>query len=308
LMKVISVSLNYRDKLLVAGAYNRLMPLPMIPISDAAGEVVEAGRDVTRARVGDQIVAHYATKWIDGEPSEDRSLHTLGNTISGALAEYVVLDEQAIVSKPEYLTYDEAATLPVAALSAWYALIEMGRLKPSEFVLIQGTGGVSLFGLQFASAVGARPIVLSSSDRKLDKARGLGAVAGINYSRTPEWESTVLDLTEGRGVEHVLEVVGGNNLNRSLKILRPGGQISTVGMLESPNASLDLLTLFKKAAVIRGIGGAGHRRAFEEMTAAMSKFHLKPVIDSIYSFGDAPAAFGRLDQGPVGKVVVRIAD
>ncbi|QEE30213.1 NAD(P)-dependent alcohol dehydrogenase [Terriglobus albidus] len=307
LVRVGSVSLNYRDKLLIAGTYNPRMPIPIVPLSDAAGVVVEIGSEVRRAKVGDRIMTHYATRWLDGEPAEDRSLHTLGNTISGALAEYILVDEQAFVAIPEYLTDDQAATLPVAALSAWYALVEMAQLEKSQSVVIQGTGGVSLFGLQFAVALGARVIATSSSDRKVELVRALGASAVINYVRSPDWETEALALTEGKGVDHVLEVVGGQNLTRSIKAIRPGGQISTIGMLEASSSTLDLFALIRKAAVIRGIGGAGHRRAFEKMTQALSRFRIKPIIDAVYPFEEARAAIEHLERGPFGKVVIRVA-
>jgi len=216
LVHVSAVSLNYRDKLLYDRLHNPDLRFPMIPVADAAGEVVEVGRDVTRFSAGDRIISHYATKWLDGEGHLDDSVHTLGNTISGALAEYIVLDEQAVVAKPDYLSDEEASTLPVAALTAWYALVEKGQLKAGQTVLIEGTGGVSIFGLQLASALGAKPIVTSSSDEKLARAKSLGAVHGINYVRLPDWEKAVLDFTAQEGVDHVLEVVGGDNLARSL--------------------------------------------------------------------------------------------
>src|SRR5216683_514936 len=242
LVHVSAVSLNYRDKLLYDGLHNPDLRFPMIPVADAAGEVVEVGRDVTRFSAGDRIISHYATRWLDGAGHLDDSVHTLGNTISGALAEYIVLDEQAVVAKPDYLSDEEASTLPVAALTAWYALVEKGQLKAGQTVLIQGTGGVSIFGLQLASALGAKPIVTSSSDEKLARAKSLGALHGINY---------------------VLEVVGGDNLARSLAAAKVGGQISVIGVLQGISSNIELFSLFQRKAILRGIGGVGPRRAFE---------------------------------------------
>ena len=233
----------------------------MIPVADAAGEVVEVGRDVTRFRAGDRIITHCATRWLDGEGYLDDSLHTLGNTISGALAEYIVLDEQAAVAKPDYLSDEEAWTLPVAALTAWYALAEKGHLKEGQTVLIQGTGGVSIFGLQLATALGAQTIVTSSNDEKLVRAKSLGAAHGINYSRVPDWEKAVLDLTSQQGVDHVLEVVGGDNLARSLAAVRVEGQISVIGVLRGVTSNIDLFSLFQKKAIFRGIGGGRDARS-----------------------------------------------
>jgi NADPH:quinone reductase-like Zn-dependent oxidoreductase len=230
----------------------------------------------------------------------------LGNTISGALAEYIVLDEQAVVAKPDYLSEEEASTLPVAALTAWYALVEKGQLKAGQTVLIQGTGGVSIFGLQLASALGAKPIVTSSSDEKLARAKSLGAVHGINYVRLPDWEKAVLDFTAQEGVDHVLEVVGGDNLARSLAAAKVGGQISVIGVLQGISSNIELFSLFQKKAILRGIGGVGPRRAFEEMNKALVKLKLRPVIDAVYSLADALSAFRHLERGAFGKVVIRV--
>ncbi len=306
LVHVSAVSLNYRDKLLYDGLHNPDLRFPMIPVADAAGEVVEVGRDVTRFSAGDRIISHYATKWLDGEGHLDDSVHTLGNTISGALAEYIVLDEQAVVAKPDYLSDEEASTLPVAALTAWYALVEKGQLKAGQTVLIQGTGGVSIFGLQLASALGAKPIVTSSSDEKLARAKSLGAVHGINYVRLPDWEKAVLDFTAQEGVDHVLEVVGGDNLARSLASAKVGGQISVIGVLQGISSNIELFSLFQKKAILRGIGGVGPRRAFEEMNKALVKLKLRPVIDAVYSLADALSAFRHLERGAFGKVVIRV--
>ena len=306
LVHVSAVSLNYRDKLLYDGLHNPDLRFPMIPVADAAGEVVEVGRDVTRFSAGDRIISHYATKWLDGEGHLDDSVHTLGNTISGALAEYIVLDEQATVAQPDYLSDEEASTLPVAALTAWYALVEKGQLKAGQTVLIQGTGGVSIFGLQLASALGAKPIVTSSSDEKLARAKSLGAVHGINYVRLPDWEKAVLDFTAQEGVDHVLEVVGGDNLARSLAAAKVGGQISVIGVLQGISSNIELFSLFQKKAILRGIGGVGPRRAFEEMNKALVKLKLRPVIDAVYSLADALSAFRHLERGAFGKVVIRV--
>ena len=307
LIRIKAVSLNYRDKLLYSGLYNPALGFPTIPVADAAGEVIETGKNVTRFRAGDSVITHYATRWLDGPPHGDRSVHTLGNTISGALAEYTVLDEQALVAKPDYLTDDEASTLPVAAVTAWYALVEKAQLKADQTVLIQGTGGVSIFGLQLATALGAKAIVTSSSDEKLSRAKALGAVHGINYSHVPNWEDAVLDLTSQNGVDHVLEVVGGDSLARSIKAVKVTGQISVIGFLERSSSAVQIVPMLQKEVVIRGIGGAGPRRAFEDMNRALAKFQLRPVIDRVYPFGEALSAFQHLERGAFGKLVIRVA-
>jgi NADPH:quinone reductase-like Zn-dependent oxidoreductase len=307
LVRINAVSLNYRDKLLYDGLYNPALRFPVIPVADAAGEVVARGRNVTRFRLGDRVATHYATRWLDGPPQADRSVHTLGNTISGALAEYIVLDEQALVAKPEYLSDEGASTLPVAALTAWYALVEKAQLKPGQTVLIQGTGGVSLFGLQLTTALGAKAIVTSSSEEKLVRAKALGVEHGINYSRVPNWEDAVLDLTSQKGVDHVLEVVGGDSLARSIRAVKVAGQISVIGFLERPTSAVEIVPMLQKEVVIRGIGGAGPRRAFEDMNRALARYQLRPVIDRVYAFGEALSAFQHLERGAFGKVVINIA-
>jgi len=200
-----------------------------------------------------------------------------------------------------------AATLPVAALTAWYALVEKAQLKEGQTVLIQGTGGVSIFGLQLATALGAKVIVTSSSEEKLARAKALGAVHGINYARVPNWEEAVLDLTSQKGVDHVLEVVGGDSLARSIKAVKVTGQISVIGFLERPTSAIEIVPILHKEMVIRGIGGAGPRRAFEEMNNAFTKFQLRPVIDRVYAFSEALSAFRHLERGAFGKVVIAVA-
>lgn len=233
IVRVNAVSLNYRDKMLVEGQYNPGISFPMTQVADASGEVVELGEDVTRLKTGERVITHYATKWIDGEPRGDESMHTLGNTIQGALAEYFVADEEALVHAPGYLNDEEAAALPCAAITAWYALVEKGQLKPKQTLLVQGTGGVSLFGLQIASALGAEVIVTSSSDEKLERTKALGAAQGINYMRTPEWEKEVIKLTSQKGADHILEVVGGKSLAQSMvAVKRPAVQFPLLGFLK----------------------------------------------------------------------------
>jgi NADPH:quinone reductase-like Zn-dependent oxidoreductase len=307
LVRVSAVALNYRDKLLYDGIYNPHLEFPITQVADAVGEIVALGSDTHRLRVGDRVVTNYCTRWIDGQPTSKESLYTLGNVIPGALAEYLVLSEDALVKTPDYLTDEEAAALPCAALTAWYALVEKGGLNAGQTVLIQGTGGVSLFGLQIVSAMGAKVIATSSSDEKLERARQLGAHHTINYSRTPEWENEVLAATAKAGVDQVLEVVGGPNLTRSLKALRVGGQISIIGVIDGFDATLPLFTAIQKQAVLRGIT-VGPRRALEDMLRRFDEWKLRPVIDSVHSFAEARRAFDRLEQGGFGKIVIRVRE
>jgi NADPH:quinone reductase-like Zn-dependent oxidoreductase len=305
LVRISSVSLNYRDKLIYDGTYNADLKFPMTQVADAVGEIVALGPDTARFQVGQRVLTSYCTRWIDGAPTAYESRHTLGNTIPGALAEYLVLSEQALALVPSYLSDEEAATLPCAALTAWYSLVEKGGLASGDTVLVQGTGGVSLFGLQIAAAIGANVIVTSSSDEKLERAKALGAHQTINYVRTPDWDQQALALTGDRGVDHILEVVGGPNLTRSLNALKPDGQISIIGIMDGFNSDVPLFTAIRKHAVLRGIS-VGPRRALEDMLRRFDELRLRPVIDSVYAFAEAPKAFEQLEHGAFGKIVIRV--
>ncbi|HTJ30051.1 MAG TPA: NAD(P)-dependent alcohol dehydrogenase, partial [Acidobacteriaceae bacterium] len=213
----------------------------------------------------------------------------------------------ALALAPAYLTNDEAAALPCAGLTAWYSLVEKGGLTPAHTVLLQGTGGVSLFGLQIASALGATTIVTSSSDDKLERAKALGATHTINYKKNPDWEKEALALTNKEGVDQILEVVGGPNVARSIKAIRPEGQISIIGVIEGIDATIPVFGLIQKLGILRGIT-VGPRRALEDMLRKFDELKLHPVIDSVYSFNDAHRAFDRLEEGAFGKIVIRVRD
>jgi NADPH:quinone reductase-like Zn-dependent oxidoreductase len=307
LVHISSVALNYRDKLLYDGNYNPHLEFPITQVADAVGEVVALGPNATRFKVGDRVVTNYCTRWVDGPPTVKESLYTLGNVIPGALAEYLVLTEQALALAPAYLTNDEAAALPCAALTAWYALVEKGGLTAGQTVLVQGTGGVSLFGLQIAAALGATVIVTSSSDEKLARAKALGATHTINYTRTPDWEKEALALTNKQGVDHILEVVGGANVARSIKAINAQGQISIIGIIDGFDATIPLFGLIQKHGILRGIT-VGPRRALEDMLRKFDEINLHPVIDTVYSFVDARKAFDHLERGAFGKIVIRVRD
>lgn len=307
LIRISSVSLNYRDKLLYDGSYNPHLEFPMTQVADAVGEIVALGPETTRFKIGDRVVTNYCTRWVDGQPTSKETLYTLGNIIPGALAEYLVLTEQALALVPAYLSNDGAAALPCAGLTAWYSLVEKGGLTAAHTVLLQGTGGVSLFGLQIASALGATTIVTSSSDEKLERAKALGAHHTINYRRTPEWQDEALALTNKQGVDQILEVVGGPNVARSIKAIKPTGQISIIGIIEGFDATIPLFGLIQKLGVLRGIS-VGPRRALEDMLRKFDELKLHPVIDSVYSFADARKAFDRLEEGAFGKIVIRVRD
>lgn len=305
LVKIAAVSLNYRDKLLVDGDYNPHLEFPITQVADAVGEVVALGEGVTRFKAGDRVVTNYCTQWIDGRPQGKESLHTLGNTIPGALAEYLVLTEKALALAPAYLTDEEAAAIPCAALTAWYSLVEKGGLKAGDTLLVQGTGGVSLFALQIASALGAEVFVTSSSDEKLERAKKLGAKHTINYAKTPDWDEEVLAITNKQGVDFIVEVVGGPNLDRSINALRAGGEIPIIGILDGFTSELHLFKAIQKQAVLRGIS-VGPRRALEDMLKKFDELKIHPVIDAVYSFEEARKAYDHLERGAFGKIVIRV--
>jgi NADPH:quinone reductase-like Zn-dependent oxidoreductase len=307
LVRISSVALNYRDKLLYDGTYNPHLQFPITQVADAVGEVVALDPNTSRFKVGDRVVTSYCTRWIDGPPTTKESLYSLGNIIPGALAEYLVLTENALAVAPTYLTNDEAAALPCAGLTAWYSLVEKSGLTAGQTVLVQGTGGVSLFGLQIAHALGATVIVTSSSDEKLGRAKSLGATYTINYRTHPEWQDEALNITNKQGVDHILEVVGGPNLARSIKAIRTEGQISIIGIIEGFDATIPLFGMIQKQAIIRGIS-VGPLRALERMLRKFDEIKLHPVIDTVYAFNNARAAFDHLERGAFGKIVIRVRD
>jgi NADPH:quinone reductase-like Zn-dependent oxidoreductase len=308
LVRVAAVSLNYRDKLVVEG---KLLPdapaMPFTPVSDMAGEIVATGEDVSRFRIGDRVMGNFWTQWIDGEPPQEMTRHglSLGGPLPGVLAEYVVLHEDIAVSAPASLTDEEASTVPVAGLTAWFALVETGKLKAGDTVLVQGTGGVALFGLKIAQAFGAHVIATSRSAEKLERVKALGASAVIDTTRTPDWSEAALALTDGRGVDHVLELIGGDNLRQSAAALASGGRIAQIGFMKGNEITLSAVPMMLKRAVIQGIT-VGHRRALEDLNRAIVEHDIKPVIEKTYSFGDALAAFEHLERGPFGKIVLKL--
>lgn len=305
LVRIRAVSLNYRDLLVIKGVWRPAAP--RIPVSDGMGEVVAVGDGVTRIRTGDRVAGIFLPGWIDGEvtPAKLRVPSLGGVAADGTLAEYVSFGEEAVVQVPEHLSDEQAATLPLAGVTAWHAVRRCGVQK-GESVLVQGTGGVSLFALQFAQMAGARVLVTSSSDEKLRRAGGLGAVHGINYKRSPNWDERVLEITEDRGVDHVVEVVGAENLTRSLNAVRMSGSISVVGLLGGTRAQIETFGFVEKNVRLNGIY-IGSREMFEEMNQAISEHRLEPVVDRVFGFDEAPAALRYLETGShFGKVCIRL--
>lgn len=306
LVRMRAVSLNYRDLLVIKGVWRPKEP--RIPVSDGVGEVVAVGAGVTRVQTGDRVAGIFYPGWIDGEvtPEKLQAPSLGGSGADGTLAELAAFDEGAVVQVPEHLSYEEAATLPLAGVTAWHAIIRRSGVKKGETVLVQGTGGVSLFAAQFAHMVGAHVLVTSSSDEKLRRARELGAVDGINYKTSPNWDERALAITAGRGVDHVVEVVGAENLTRSLNAVRMSGTISVIGLLGGTSAQIETFGFVEKNVRLNGIL-VGSREMFEEMNQAIAEHKLKPVVDRVFGFDEVPAALRYLETGShFGKVCVRL--
>jgi NADPH:quinone reductase-like Zn-dependent oxidoreductase len=307
LVKVGAVSLNFRDKAIVDGIYEpHLVPKPLIPVSDAAGVVVAVGEGVTRFKVGDRVNSHLYSRWIDGEPGPDEPAYCFGMPLPGGLAEFMIIHEDSAVRAPAGMSDEEAATLPIAALTAWYALMDVGRLQPGQTVLVQGTGGVSIFAAQIAAAHGARVIATSSSDVNLDKVKALGVSDGVNYRTHPDWEKQVLALTGGKGVDITIDVAGGEGLNQSVQATKAAGVIAQVGFLTGQTTHLQLMPVIFRQTTIRGIAVAP-RTSFDRMIPFLEQHGIKPVIDKVYAFEDALQAFEHLARGPFGKIVIKVA-
>lgn len=304
LVKWRAYSLNYRDLMIVKGLYNPRLRLPMVPLSDAAGEIAAVGPGVTRFKVGERVAGCFMQRWVAGEPSEAKAKTALGGAIEGLLAEASALHEDGLVQIPEHLSYEEAATLPCAALTAWNAVIASGGVKPGEAVLIQGTGGVSLFALQFGRLAGARIIGTSSSDAKLERARQLGLSDTINYKSVPEWGERVRELSGGSGVDHVVEVGGAGTLGQSLRAVRMGGTISLIGVLSGASQANPMPILMKNVRV-QGIF-VGNRDMFEAMNRAISLHRLRPVIDRVFGFQEIKEALKHMESAAhFGKIVLK---
>lgn len=304
LVRVHANSLNYRDLMMVRGEYDPKLRMPRIPLSDGAGEVVAVGRDVGRVRVGDRVTGLFAQNWQDGPPSGAKSRGALGGDLDGMLAELIVLPETGVVKFPDHLSYEEAATLPCAALTAWHALMEIAKIEPGQTVVVQGTGGVSIFALQFAKLAGARVLGTSSSDEKLARAKELGLDAGLNYKQQPAWGSWVKEQTGGIGADVIVEVGGSGTFAESLKAVRVGGTVAQIGVLSGSAERLSLIPVFMRQIHIAGIY-VGSRTMVEAMHQAIAQHQLRPVIDRIFPFVEARTALESMEKGShFGKVVL----
>jgi len=303
LVKFHATSLNYRDLMMIEGTYNPRLRLPLVPFSDGAGEVVGVGEGVTSWKVGDRVCPIFMQGWIDGELDYARSKTTLGHDLDGCLRQYGAFSENGLVRIPEHLSFKEAACLPCAGVTAWNALMVSGGLKSGETVLVQGTGGVSLFALQFAKLAGAKVIVTSSSDEKLAKAKELGANDLINYVDREDWDNVVLEMTGKKGVDHVVEVGGAGTLARSMRAVAMSGHIAVIGVVAGKGEFTNV-PIFMKALKLIGVL-VGSRIMFEEMNSAIERSGMRPVIDRTFSFDEVKEAFRYMKSGShFGKIVV----
>lgn len=305
LVKFHAASLNYRDLMMVKGAYNPRAKLPAVPFSDGAGEVVAVGDLVTKWKVGDRVCPIFTQGWIEGEPSAAKNRTALGGgDLDGVLREFGAFDEQSLVKIPQNLSFEEAATLPCAAVTAWRALVVSGKLKAGEMVLTLGTGGVSIFAVQIAKTFGAKIIATSSSDEKLEKVKALGASETINYRQTPDWDKEILRLTEKEGVDHVVEVGGAGTLAKSINSVRVGGHVAVIGAL-SGVGEVNPIPILMRSIRLQGIF-VGSRKMFEDLNRAIEQNQIKPIIDRTFEFEAVRDALKYMESGShFGKIVIK---
>ena len=304
LVKFHAASLNYRDLMIVKGLYNPKMALPRVPLSDGAGEIAAVGETVTQWKIGDRVTPAFMPTWTGGVGKAQYQKEALGGDVDGCLREFGAFPASGVVKIPDSLSYEEAATLPCAAVTAWNALAISGNLTAGETVLTQGTGGVSVFAAQFAAAFGARVIATSSSDEKLEKIKDLGARDLINYKTTPDWDKEVFNLTDKTGVDHIVEVGGAGTLEKSLKAVKTGGHIAVIGILSGAGA-INPMPILMKAVKMQGIY-VGSVEMFEAMNRAIVQNNIKPQIDKIFGFDEAQLAFKYMESAQhFGKIVIK---
>ena len=305
LLRVLATSLNYRDLMVLKGGGRGPTRLGIVPLSDGAGEVAAVGERVSRVAVGDRVIACFHPRWIGGPISADYLTDRLGGNMDGMLAEYAVVSEEAIVSLPGHLSFEEGATLPCAAVTAWVALTGHRRVTAGDTVLTQGSGGVSIFALQLAQLLGARVIATTSSAEKAERLEALGAAATINYVETPDWNEQVAELTGGKGVDCVVEIGGAGTLAMSIKSLAVGGHVSLIGSSLSRSGIMLDPALLGGRGITLGAISVGSRVHFEEMNRAIALHRLRPVIDRVFPFADAPTAYRYFEsRAHFGKVVI----
>ena len=306
LVRLRAVSLNYRDLLVVQGKYNPRMKLPRVPVSDGAGEVAAIGEGVTTWKAGDRVVIPFMPAWREGPLSAQATASALGGDVDGLLREYAVFPADVPLPVPPHLTYEQAATLPCAGVTSWNGLFDAGGLRSGQTLLLQGTGGVSLFGLQFGKMAGAKTILMSSSEEKLERTRALGADHTLNYATDPAWDKHVLEITSGRGVDLTLEVGGAGTLSKTCRATAYAGRVSLIGVLSGIAGELNIGNILHKALTVHGIY-VGSREMFAAMNTALAKYRLEPVVDRVFSFEDAVAAFRHMESGAhFGKIVIQV--
>jgi NADPH:quinone reductase-like Zn-dependent oxidoreductase len=300
-------SLNYRDLLNIQDPSGFKRPV-LVPLSDGVGEVVDVGEGVHRVVVGDRVATTFFQNWIAGPFSAATQASALGGTLDGLLAEYVVLNQDGVVAIPQHLSDEAGATLPCAAVTAWNALVTDGQLHAGDTILIQGTGGVSLFALQFAQMMGVQVIATSSSDQKLERLTQLGVAHGINYKTDPDWDKTIWQLTDKVGVDRIIEVGGAGTFNKSLRAVRYGGHVSLIGVLSGFSADINTVTILHKAIRVQGIY-VGSRDMFVAMNQAIALHRLQPIIDRTFPFEHIYDALVYMKSGAhVGKICIRLND
>jgi NADPH:quinone reductase-like Zn-dependent oxidoreductase len=307
LVRVRATSLNRRDVNMLRRDYGDDPDYAGgVPLSDGAGEVIAVGANVSRFEVGDRVAGIFFEQWINGAPSEEALLSDRGGNTGGMLSEIIVTHEDGLVAIPEHLSYEEAATLPCAAVTAWVGLFKRGRIEPGQYVLLEGTGGVSVFGLIFANALGAKPIMTSSRDDKLARAVQMGAIGTANYRSNPDWQLEVKDISGGHGVDQVLDVGGRDTLSKALEILAYGGHIALIGGLSGYGSVVPTDAIMWINATVSGIY-VGSREDFEAMNAFISEHEIRPLIDRVFDFEEASAAYEFMESGNfMGKIVIRL--
>lgn len=304
LIKVSAVSLNFRDIAILEGYYlSDIIQKGLIPVSDAVDTVVQTGTDITKFKAGDRVTS---LPFADITDESAIIYNSLGGPINGGLAEYMVIKENCAAFAPVNLTDEETSTLPIAALTAWYSLVNKANVQQGDTVLVKGTGGVSLFGVQFAKALGAKVLLITGSDDKGEAAKAIGVTDFINYNTNPAWETDIRKLTGNVGVTHILEVVGGQSLNKSVKAIQKNGNIILIGFLESPFTNLDLMNFLISRSNIRAVSSVSDRNAFETMIKTIEQHNIKPVIDTVYNFDEAKTAYQHLQKGVFGKIVINM--
>lgn len=305
-LKMLAVSPNYRDVLMIRGLYNPNQELPLIPFSDGVGEVVEVGEGVDRVEVGDRVCPMFFQDWVAGQPTKKRLKSALGGPLDGPLTEYMAAPADAVVEVPDYLTDEQAAALPCAGLTAWNALAEQGDVTAGQTVATLGTGGVSSFALLFGKALGAEVIITSSSDEKLERAAELGADHGINYEENPEWGKTIKEMTDGVGADHIVELGGANTMKQSTRGVRIGGHISLIGVLSGVVDDFMVTPVLMQNIRIQGVI-VGHREMFENMLRAMTTHDIEPVVDKTFGFDEVHDALDHMAHGRhFGKIAIRV--